>query len=147
METNNFIKKVYTVAFRLTGDVTKADYLAFKAINASYSTLKLSDMETSHMFEKSVMEVFGLFLSESKNTGEVFKIFKEIPYDEPFQEALMSLKPLSRATVVWRDVLGRSLEEMNMIGYNKKELYSELNNGRRFIKELLNEKYIKKTGA
>jgi hypothetical protein len=59
----------------------------------------------------------------------------------------MSLSPLRRTLIVWRDVLRLSLDDMKIEDYNVKELYFELNKGRKLIKDLLNEDFINETGA
>lgn len=148
MKFDYYLKKIYNVAFRLTGDETKAANLAFNAVNSI--ALNLSDKVDSNMFNSTAKEVCRLFLADSNKESKIFKSFESFESNEhayTFQEALLSINPLSRTTIVWRDVLGRSLEEITVMGYNKKELYFELNNGRRFIKEFLNEVYINETGA
>ena len=137
MNIDNYLMRIYNVAFRLTGDETKAADLAFNAIESSSSNLKLNDMVDTNMLDNSVKEVCKLFLSDTHNGHELFKKFEKNTYSDSFQEALMSLNKISRTIVVWRDVLGLKLEDLNLKGFNKKELYLELNKGRKLLKDLL----------
>ncbi|MGD9568290.1 MAG: hypothetical protein AB7V48_08180 [Sedimentibacter sp.] len=147
MNLDNYFKKVYTVAFRLTGDENKAANLAYNAISSSYYTLNVGDKVDSNMLNNTAKEVCRLFLTESDKGNEIFRRFENKTFDDSFQEALMSLNPLCRTMIVWRDVLGRNLVEMNITKHTKQELYLELNNARRLMKNFLNESYINETGA
>lgn len=147
MNIDSYLKKVYNVAFRLTGDDAKAANLAFNAINSSSSDLSLSDKVDSNMLVRSANEVCILFLTESDKVDGVFRRFEKNTYSDSFQEVLMALNPLRRVTIVWRDILGYNLGEMNITKHTKHELYFELNIGRKQIKELLNDIYLNETGA
>jgi hypothetical protein len=141
LNLEGYIKKVYTVAFRLTGDETKATNLAFKAISrTNIQQAKEFCLET---FMISAKEVCRLFLLDNENI--VFKSFERTRYSNCFQEALMSIKPLRRVLVVWSDVLGLSVLETNFTELTKYELYYELNLGRKQIKDLLSK--LNETGA
>lgn len=147
MNLDNYFKKVYTVAFRLTGDENKAANLAFEAINRCSYTLNLTDKVDSTIFNLSAKEVCRLFLAGYEKDNELFRRFENNTYEYPYQHALMSLNPLRRTLIVWRDVLRLSLEDMKIEDYNVKELYFELNKGRKLIKDLLNDDFINETGA
>ncbi len=54
----------------------------------------------------------------------------------------MTLNPMTRAAVVWRDVLGYEIDDIAGDICPKKELYRELNNGRRQMKEILRNTII-----
>ena len=147
MNIDSYLIKIYNVAFRLTGDETKAVDLAFNAIENSSSNLKLNDMVDTYLLDNSVKEVCKLFLSDTHNGYELFKKFEKNTYSDSFQDALMSLNKISRTIVVWRDVLGLKIEDLNLNGYNKKRLYYELNNARKLLKDVINEDYVNETGA
>lgn len=138
MNVNEFFKKVYTVAFRLTGDEIKAGDMAINAIECSFSEFMLSDKVSSLMLQKTAKEVCKLFISEAENNIRVFKRFEQNNSDaELLQDALMNLNPISRMIIVWRDLLGFKIGDMAEIKYSKLELYSELNNARRQMKDFL----------
>jgi len=147
LNLDNYLKKVYNVAFRLTGDENKAANLAFEAINSCSYTLDISDKVDSAIFNISAKEVCRLFLTDYDKGNELFRRFENNTYEYPYQRALMSLSPLRRTLIVWRDVLRLSLDDMKIEDYNVKELYFELNKGRKLIKDLLNEDFINETGA
>lgn len=135
MNLDIYLKKVYTVAFRLTGDENKALSLAQNAIDMNVSNM--CDKVDSTTFAVSAMEVCRLFLEEMHHS--VYSGFELGENMSSFQDALMCLNPLGRTAVVWRDVLGRSLDEISAMGYNKNELYYELNRGRRSIKSMVKD--------
>lgn len=148
MNINEFFKKVYTVAFRLTGDEMKAGDMAFIAIKYASSGLMLSDKVSDRMLQRAAEEVCRLFLSEADNNIQVFKRFElNNSKAELFQDALMTLNPASRMAIVWRDVLGFKIDDMAEVKYTKQELYSELNYARRQMKEFLSDITLYETGA
>lgn len=147
MNVNEFLKKVYTVAFRLTGDEMKAGDMAIVAIKCASSGLTLSDKISDGMLQRASKEVCRLFLSEADNNIQELKRFEQNNSNtELFQNALMDLSPLSRAAIVWRDILGFKIDDMTEI-HSKHELYSELNNARRMIRENLTGIILNETGA
>jgi DNA-directed RNA polymerase specialized sigma24 family protein len=138
LNVDNYFRKIYTVAFRLTGDEMKADELASVAINNTLSKVRLNDKVTFSLFQKTTKDVIKLFISESYN-DKIFINFEQNNIKvESYQNALMSLNPISRAAVVWRDILGFNIEDLEEIS-NKHILYLELNNARRIMKEYLKE--------
>lgn len=147
MNIDSYLMKIYNVAFRLTGDETKAADLAFNAIESSSSNLKLNNMVDTYMLDNSVKEVCKLYLSDINNGNELFKRFEKNTYSDSLQDALMSLNKISRTIVVWRDVLGLKLEDLNLKGFNKKELYLELNNSRKLLKDILYVDYVNEKGT
>ncbi len=148
MNVNEFFKKVYTVAFRLTGDEMKAGDMAFIAIKCASSGLMLSDKVSDRMFQRAAEEVCRLFLSEADNNIQVFKRFElNNSKAELFQDALMTLNPKSRVAIMWKDVLGFPIDDMAEIKCTKQELYSELNFARRQMKEILSDMTLYETGA
>ncbi len=137
-----FFKKIYTIAFRLTGKENAACELATIAIVKVVKELDLNKQATSYVFKSTVLEVCKIFMEESDaeinnlSTNTNIHSFTK-PKDEvqALQEALLKLKPLCRITVMWKDILGFQLEEMlHIININKKELSRELSCGRRQLK-------------
>lgn len=130
MKIEVYFKKIYTVAFRLTGKELDASELATKAILKATNELDLNNQVTSYIFKITVLEVVTIFLEEydtytvhvndsnNKKSKDKFKAL---------QEALLSLKPLNRIVVIWKDALNFQLSDLiSVINYNKKELNAEL---------------------
>lgn len=141
MNVNDYFKKTYTVAFRLTGDENKAVDLADVAIKRSISGHKIHDKVTNNILKSTAKEVCKIYLFES-NENDIFKKIEQNNLKtESFQNALMTLNPLSRTTIVWRDVLGFNISEIVDDEQSEQELYRELNNARRQIKtQVLNNR-------
>ncbi|MDD3227290.1 MAG: hypothetical protein PHG56_07095 [Tissierellia bacterium] len=127
MDFQEYIRKVYTIAFRLTGDETSAEDVAALAINRNANIIKENiDSSTLHITTK---EVCGIFLMEyDKYSSESF-------YNKNntlIQNKLMTLEPLSRTAVVWKDIMGYKIKDLAMISNcTKSELYKKLNNARK----------------
>lgn len=148
MNVNEYFKKVYNVAFRLTSDELKSVDMAYMAIRSSFSGIKMTDKVSISMFQITAKEICRLFLQETDDSIQIFKRFEQNNLkDELFQNALMTLNPLKRTAIVWSDVLGYKISDMPETKYSKQELYSELNNARRQIKEILNDKSFNEAGA
>jgi len=148
LNLNEYYRKVYTVAFRLTGDEMKAGDIAFIAIKSTSSALMLSENIPAGILQRTAGEVCRLFLSGKYTSIQVFKRFDNNNSEAgQFQDALMVLSPAGRAAVVWRDVLGFKISDMAEAGYTKQELYSELNSARKQMKEIFSDMTIYGTGA
>jgi len=126
---NEYFKKVYTIAFRLTGEELQASDMAVLAIERT-ATINSSENVSSNMLFHTAKEVCRIFLIEFEARNEQNKTSSE-----PLQNALLCLDPLNRTTIVWRDVLGYKIDDLSQaVKYSKQELYSELNNGRKKLK-------------
>lgn len=138
MNINEYFKKTYTVAFRLTGDEAEACEMAFGAIKRVSAGTELSDRISFGMLQDTAEEICSIFLSEYDENNQILKESEHSGSKaEPFQNALMALSPLSRTAIVWRDVLGFKIDDMTAARHSGPELYSELNKARRQMKELL----------
>lgn len=136
MDINEYFKKVYTIAFRLAGDEKKATDMAFAAIKRASSDIKLSDKVTFDVLRDTAKEICRIFMSEDGDSSYIFKKSEQNNSKaELFQNALMTLNPLRRTTVVWHDVLGFEIDDMAESDYSRQQLYTELNKARRQIIE------------
>ncbi len=132
-----FFKKVYTVAFRLTGEVSAAAELATSAIT---HTIKESNESyiTANMFKTTILELVKIFLNKPcTGCGDNL---------EGIQSALLKLKPINRSVIIWKDVLGYKVSDnMPVANYSCEELLRELNCGRKELKSYINlENAVKK---
>lgn len=137
MNMDKYFKNTYTVAFRLTGNEIKAGDMAYAAIEQHSSDFKLSGLIHMETIQNTAKEVCRIFLADSDNGIKLFKSFGGSTKAGSFQDALMTLNPTTRAVVVWKDVLGYEIDDIAGDLFPKKELYRELNNGRRQMKEIL----------
>ncbi|MDW5299243.1 MAG: hypothetical protein SA378_03785 [Sedimentibacter sp.] len=129
MNLNEYFKKIYTIAFRLTGEELQASNMAILAIERT-ATINSSENVSSNMLLYTAKEVCRIFLLEFEEQNEQY-----ITTIEPMQNALLSLEPLNRATIVWRDILGFKIDDLALtVDCSKQELYRELNNARMQIK-------------
>lgn len=133
MEKELFWKKVYSVAYRLTGNENNASEMASLAILKTASDLTPDGQITSCIFQSTVIELVNIFLNTPKicynNTND---------YIRDIQTALLCLSPVCRAAVIWKDVLGfRISDNMPAANYSRQELLGELVCGRRVLKEYL----------
>lgn len=139
MDMNLYFKKIYTVAFRLTGDKKEACELASQAI------LKLADKTDTNneisdgIFKSAALEVCSLFLERfDAYTDEFNYCAYSGSKDEvnEIQEAILSLDPVCRITIVWKDLLSFQLSDLTFISNkDKKELNARLSQARMRIKE------------
>lgn len=131
-----FFKKVYSVAFRLTGEKSKAIEMAEMAIAVAVKESDMGNKITRDIFQLTIIELVKIFLKAPKicynDTND---------YINDTQRALLNLKPISRTTVIWKDVLGFQISDnMPAANYTRQELLMELSCGRREMKEhLLNK--------
>jgi len=137
LNVNDYFKKIYTVAFRLTGDEKRASDISHNAIDNVFLG-ELSEKVQPQLFKKTAGEVIRLFALEYINDNKVFKYSSRLEsYDEPFQSTLMSLEPIMRISIVWRDILGFEIDEISDKNYSRQILYKELNGARYQIKTQL----------
>ncbi len=140
MDVNEYFRKVYTIAFRLAGDETKAADMALSAIKCVSSDVELSYKVPFDVLRDTAREVCRIFLSEAGDNSYILRISeKNNSKAGSFQNALMTLNPLRRAAVVWRDVLGFKIDDVSESDYSRQELYMELNKARRQIIEKTND--------
>jgi hypothetical protein len=127
MNMDLFFKRVYTVAFRLTGDEKNAEDMTVLAIIKISKELNGDFTATENTFQLTVLELVKIFLNTS------------IPYynkNKGIQNALLKLKPINRVIVIWKDVLGYNLKDnIPIVDYTYEELYRELNCGRKYLKD------------
>lgn len=133
MEKELFWKKVYSVAYRLTGNENNASEMASLAILHTANDLAPDGQITACVFQSTLVELINIFLNTQKicynNTNN---------YIRDIQTALLVLKPICRAAVIWKDVLGFQISDnMPAANYSRQELLRELVYGRRELKEYL----------
>lgn len=130
-----FFKKVYTVAFRLTGEEKAAAEIATRAIG---HTIKESNDDykiTANTFQLTILELMEIFLNKPCTTCN--------DNLEGIQSALLKLKPINRAVIIWKDVLGYKVSDnIPVADYSYEDLLGELITGRKELKD-----YIKNEGA
>ena len=125
MNFHEYIKKVYTIAFRLTGEEASACDMAALAVDRNVNNIKEDDIDLS-ILHITAREVCGIFLSEPD------KYSISINHNNHIQNTLLALEPLSRAAVVWRDIMGFNINDLVSISNcTKSELYKKLNNARK----------------
>lgn len=121
-----FFKRVYTVAFRLTGEEEIAAEIATEAITLTINNLN-EDFKVENLFQVTTIKLINIFLNAPKascNDGLI-----------GIQGALLKLKPVHRAVVVWKDVLGFQISDNTPISdYTYDQLLNVLVNGRQDIK-------------
>ncbi|HHY99890.1 MAG TPA: hypothetical protein PLV23_01485 [Sedimentibacter sp.] len=127
MDLQEYIKKVYTIAFRLTGDETSAGDVASLAIKRKADAIK--DIIDTSILHETAREVFSIFLTEpDKYTG------LSTHNHSPIQNQLMALEPLSRTALVWKDIMGYNIGDLEIItNCSKSELYEKLNTARKHL--------------
>lgn len=121
MNTDVYFKKVYTVAFRLTGDEEAACELAAEAaIKSSDVTGGINNNITDGAFKSAALEVCRLFLEKQRaySGGEapdipMFYRSKDMTWE--IQKAVLELEPLNRTLIIWKDMLGFQLSDLPAI--------------------------------
>lgn len=144
MDIEVFFKKVYSIAFRLVGEEKMASEMAIYAIERTSKMLNKNKQVNSNMFKITVIEVCKIFLDESNLIGDDVKYhrhkFKEHELElKQLQEAILTLEPLKRVIIIWRDMLGYKLAEIiPTLNRSEKDMHYELANARMQLKEQLN---------
>lgn len=145
MDTDSFSKKVYTAAFRLTGEEKAASNIAICAIERTTKNLNIHENVPLNMIEITAKEVCKIFLEEthiftSDETEYPFITVEEQKNElEQLQEAILTLEPIKRVTIIWRDILGFKLAKIiSTVNCTEKELHGELTIAHRQLKEKLN---------
>jgi hypothetical protein len=132
MESLALFNKVYTVAYRLTGQETSASDLAVTALTATAKEYgwQLQKKVPPEMPQASIKEVYRLFLTQSWLGKEPQPSSWEpsvVGREEALQAALLTLRPLERVAVVWRYVTGFKIAELVPVaGEAERDLYRYL---------------------
>ncbi len=140
MDVNEYFKKVYTISFRLTGEELVASDMAVFAIERTSSEINSSDKVSSEVLFKTAKEVCRIFILKAElysceTNKHIFVKEQNDSAKKLLQNALLTLEPLNRATIVWRDILGYKIDDLaSAVDCTKQELYCELNNARMQIK-------------
>jgi DNA-directed RNA polymerase specialized sigma24 family protein len=126
-----YFKKLYTIAFRLTGDEKLAEEMAESAITRTMEKHNYNYKVTPNMLQLTILELMKIFLKAPKPCCN--NNLKGI------QRELLKLTPINRVVVIWRDVLGYKLSDnVPVDDYSSKELLRALAIGRRELKEYVN---------
>lgn len=130
MNIELYFKKVYTVAYRLTGDEEIAEDIAELAITNTVKQLNEDYKVTASLLQLTILELFKIFLKMS---------ISQCHDDLMIQNSLLKLKPVNRVVVVWKDVLGYQISSnIPIADYTYDGLVVELLRGRRELKKLIN---------
>ncbi len=148
MGTNEYFCKAYTIAFRLTGEERIASQMAALAIENTAPEMSSGDVP-SIMLKDTAGEILRIFLSEPNFQTFYFnKTLNDTVYSKNLmlQKAVLSLEPINRAAIVWRDMLGFKIDDLAVAAKcSKQTLYCELNNARRHLRTLLIDCSAKET--
>lgn len=132
MNIELYFKKVYTVAYRLTGDREISEEISELAITNTVSQLNENYKVTASLLQLTILELFKIFLKMT---------ISQCHDDLIIQNSLLKLKPVNRVVVVWKDVLGYQISSnIPIADYTYDGLVVELLRGRRELKELINIK-------
>lgn len=142
MDIETFFKKVYTVAFRLTGEEKTASDMSIYAIDRALKVIKNYKKVSSNTLEITILEVFKVFLDKPhiyEDAKYQVQTLEEKQHELiQLQEAILTLEPLRRVTIIWRDILGFKLAKMiPVVNRTEKELNYELSIARRQLKDQL----------
>lgn len=140
MENNEYFCKAYTIAYRLTGEERVASQMAILAIENTAPEMNTGYVP-SIMLKDTAREILRLFLTEPDFQTFYFnKTADDTAYSKSLmlQKAVLSLEPINRAAIVWRDMLGFKIDELAITAAcSKQTLYYELNNARMQLKSQL----------
>lgn len=137
MDMNIYFKKIYTVAFRLTGNKKTACELTTQAILKLSDKIDTNSKISDYIFKSTVLEVWSLFWKKYDICSDEFD-FDNNSKDKPheIQKALLSLDAVSRIIIVWKDFLGFQLSDLiHIINKDRTELNAELSHARMQIKK------------
>lgn len=136
MGKNEYFCKAYSIAFRLTGEENMASQMAALAIENNAPEINTGDIP-SIMLKKTAREIVRIFLSEPDFQTFHFKTTNGEDYSKNsmLQKSVLSLEPINRAAIVWRDMLGFKIDDLTETAKcSKKTLYRELNEARNYLK-------------
>ena len=132
MDINLFFKKIYAVAFRLTGEEQIAEEISSQAIVHTFKDMNknYNEKTTENMIQLTFIELIKIFLSNPySHSSDNLKGVKR---------ALLELKPINRVVVVWKDILGYKIHDnIPVTDYSYEELYKELVCGRKVLREFI----------
>lgn len=125
-----FFRKVYTIAFRLTGDKEIAGEIATSAIINTIIELSEDYKVIESSFKLTILELIRIFINTpSSHYNDNFK---------GIQNALLKLKPINRAVIIWKDMLGYKVSDnIPIVDYSYDELLRELICGRKELKDYI----------
>ena len=132
MDINLFFKKIYTVAFRLTGEEQFAEDISSQAIVYSFKDMNedYTEKATENMLQLTVLELVKVFLNSPHSYCN--------ENSKGIQKALKELKPVNRVVVIWKDVLGYKIHDnIPVSDYTYEELYKELVCARKVLREYI----------
>lgn len=113
MSKEVFIKKVYAFAFRLTGSENSACILAEAAINRMVQASDLSNNMSEDFFMCIAKDICNIYINNPESfTYEDCEEHDEKADANLLQKIILSLEPLNRITIIWKDVYGFSLNEI-----------------------------------
>ncbi|MGB4438604.1 MAG: hypothetical protein WBJ13_05115 [Sedimentibacter sp.] len=141
MDTDVYFKKIYTVAFRLTGDKKTACELASQAILKFVGETDANNKISDFIFKSAAMEVCRLFLEKHDTCLDelnfdinIFNDSKDKVHE--IQEVLLSLEPVNRIIIIWKDILGFQLYDLlSVTNTGRNELNAGLSHARMQIKQ------------
>jgi hypothetical protein len=105
MDIDLFFKKIYTVAFRLTGEEQFSEEISSQAIIHTFKEMNEDYKVTENMIHLAVIELIKIFLSNPIPISHSNNNLKGI------KRAILELKPINRVVVVWKDVLGYEIHD------------------------------------
>ncbi len=128
MDMEVFFKRVYTVAFRLTGEKDLAAEMAAHAITHTVNELNEDYEVTEDLLQLTIIELIKIFLDTPKSHCNYSLI--------GIQKALLELEPINRAALIWRDMLGYGIyDNIPVSDCTCEELLQQLVRGRKKLKE------------
>lgn len=146
-ETKKFIKKIYTVAYRLTGNEEAACDLAEAAVIKSALKYGWEYDSLDYLLKFAAAEICRDFL-KNYNLYSVYdgEILTRLNYSDKqnknmLQNAILNLEPINRVALIWRDVLGFKITELlTAVKGTESYMNTELSYARHQLKKQLNEK-------
>ncbi|MEL7649013.1 MAG: hypothetical protein AAGU76_13015 [Sedimentibacter sp.] len=113
MSKEIFLKKAYAFAFRLTGSENSACILAETAINRMVQASDLSNNMSEDFFMCIARDICNIYISNPKSFTDEDCVEHDKKADANLlQKIILSLEPLNRITIIWKDVYGFSLDEI-----------------------------------
>lgn len=131
MNIEAYFKKIYTVAYMLTGEEKIAEEISELAITNTAEQLNRNNIVSASMLKLTILELVKIFLKIPKSHSDDNII--------GIQKALLTLKPFNRAVVIWKDVLGYEISANTPVfDCTYEELVRELVCGRKELKDNIN---------
>lgn len=135
MNMDEYFKKIYTIAFRLTGDKKTACKLSAHAILEVSGEIDINSEISEGIIKSSALGVCALFL---KSHNELCSENDFTDRSLEIQDAVLGLEPESRIIIVWKDLLGYQLSDLIQVTSKSiKELTGELSQARMQVKKSL----------